>query len=131
VLIVPATDLRPDVEYASAKEAESGYLMPRAVLEESVVLYLGKDGDPTDPYVSPLLAETLAGLPPALVMTCEYDPVRDAGEAYARALREAGVPTTSRRWSGFVHNAHVYTALLPEARDFRAAVVDFLKEHHA
>jgi acetyl esterase len=65
--------------------------------------YLGPDGDPASPDASPMRAASLAGLPPAYVLTVEYDVLRDEGEAYARALRAAGVPVRHRRWDGHLH----------------------------
>lgn len=127
-LTVPATDL--SLDYPSVAEYGKGYGLDASLVRQAVAFYLGTHGDPADPYVSPLRAGSLAGLPPALVMTCEYDPGRDAAEAYARRLHEAGIPTTLRRWDGFVHNAHIYTALLPEAREFRAVLAAFLRGHH-
>ena len=65
--------------------------------------YLGPDGDPASPDASPMRATSLAGLPPAYVLTVEYDVIRDEGEAYARALHAAGVPVQHRRWNGHLH----------------------------
>jgi acetyl esterase len=65
--------------------------------------YLGPDGDPASPDASPMRAASLAGLPPAYVLTVEYDVLRDEGEAYAAALAQAGVPVQIRRWDGHLH----------------------------
>jgi acetyl esterase len=66
-----------------------------------------------DPRVSPLYARDLAGLPAAIVITCEHDPLRDQGEAYAARLREAGVPLTARREQGMVHNFMLWDLVSP------------------
>jgi acetyl esterase len=90
-LVCPATDLTlasPSVAEQSAAPGSSG-----AALRRSVALYLGDLADPRDPLLSPLLAESHARLPPALVLTAEQDPLRDDGLRYVRALWAAGVPT--------------------------------------
>jgi len=78
--------------------------------------YLARDEDGADPYASPLRAESLRGLPPALVLTAEYDPLRDEGEAYAARLREAGVSVTHTRYRGMVHPFIRRTAIFDQAR---------------
>jgi acetyl esterase len=64
---------------------------------------LRQDEDKDNPYVSPIRSTNLSGLPPALVLTVEYDPLRDEGEQYADRLREAGVPVAVKRYDGLIH----------------------------
>jgi len=67
----------------------------------------------TNPNVSPLFCEDLAGLPPTFVVTCEHDPLRDQAEEYARHLSAAGVPTVARREPGMVHNFMLWDLVSP------------------
>ncbi|MBO0748708.1 MAG: alpha/beta hydrolase fold domain-containing protein, partial [Acidimicrobiaceae bacterium] len=81
--------------------------------------YLGQyapDGvRPDDPRISPLLAPSHAGLPPALIITAEFDPLRDEGEAYGEKLRAAGVPVRTSRYEGMVHGFFGMSGLLDRA----------------
>jgi acetyl esterase len=102
VLVYPVTDAT--WSQPSVAELADGYLLTADMLRWFAEQYL--DGaDPTDPAVSPLAADrrSLAGSCPALVLTAEYDPLRDEGEAYADRLREAGVPTVAHRYDGQLH----------------------------
>jgi acetyl esterase len=101
VLIYPM--LSPACDSASQREYGEGYLVTRADLLWFWRHYLPSAQAWHDPLASPLLAEDLARLPPALVVTAEYDPLRDEGEAYAERLRAAGVPVESRRYDGLIH----------------------------
>ena len=99
-LVYPVCDAALDTP--SAEEFAEGYGFTRAAMERFWALYLaGADG--RHPDASPRRAERLGGLPPALVLTAEADVLRDEGEAYAAALRSAGVRTALRRYPGTVH----------------------------
>jgi acetyl esterase len=100
-LIYPVTD--PDFERASYRENAEGYLLTRDAMRWFWDHYVPDAARRHDPYVAPLRAEKLVGLAPATVITAEFDPLRDEGEAYAERLREAGVPTTLTRYDGQIH----------------------------
>ncbi|CAL9656054.1 Acetyl esterase [Streptomyces sp. enrichment culture] len=104
LLYYPLTD--PDCETASAEQFEFGYLLTRGAVEWYWRQYTDDERELAEPTAAPLRAtrEDLAGLPPALVVSAEADVVRDEGEHYARLLREAGVPVTSVRYLGTVHD---------------------------
>jgi acetyl esterase len=100
-LIYPVTD--PDFERASYRENAEGYLLTRDAMRWFWDHYVPDAARRDDAYVSPLRAKDVAGLPPATVVTAEFDPLRDEGEAYAARLREAGVATTLTRHDGQIH----------------------------
>jgi acetyl esterase len=125
VLDIPVTDLT--MTSASLVENGEGYLLTRDAIEQYVDLYLADPGDAKNPYASPVLAEDLSNLPPALVMTAEFDPLRDEGELYAQRLAEAGVRVRHKRWLGHVHGSSGMTALLPSAREWRTEIIDALR----
>jgi acetyl esterase len=103
LLIYPVTDMTdPDGKvHRSRHENGEGYFLTQEEMRWFEESYLG-DRDPEDPVHSPLYGE-LAGLPPAVVVTAEFDPLRDEGEAYARAMRAAGVPVEQYRFDGLIH----------------------------
>ena len=101
VLIYPATDLT--MRAGSHSDLAEGYGFTAAHLAWAMSLYLPDLSMATHPDASPHLAADVGGLPPALIITAEYDPVRDEGEAYARRLEEAGVPVVLRRFEGQIH----------------------------
>ena len=112
LLVYPAVDAR--MTSASIEENATGYFLTKDDME----WFYGHYGapDPTDWRVSPLLAPDHSGLPPAFVITAEYDPLRDEGEAYAKKLDEAGVPVTLRRYDGQIHGFFGMTAALDGAK---------------
>jgi acetyl esterase len=106
LLLYPVCDLTGDGrQHASRTENGDGYILTAEVMAFFGASYLGgTDADPASPDISPLVAELPDGLPPALVVTAEYDPLRDEGEAYAARLREAGVEVDAVRYDGAVHS---------------------------
>ena len=101
-LIYPAVD-HLGAGHASIEENATGYLLEKRSMEWFYDHYTDQKVDVTDPRLSPLQATSFAKLPPALIVTAEFDPLRDEGEAYGRALQAAGVPTTTTRYNGLVH----------------------------
>jgi len=88
---------------ASYSELATGYSMTRDWMIWFWNHYLPSDSDYSNPYIAPLRAHDLKGLPPALIMTAEYDPLRDEGEKYADMLAAAGVTVTAKRCDGLMH----------------------------
>jgi acetyl esterase len=112
LLVYPVIDCT--LSHPSIDENAEGYFLTKDTMVWFVGHYLG-GVDPKDPSVSPLHADSLAGLPPALVITAEFDPLRDEGEAYAAAMREAGVAVESVRYDGQIHGFFGMAALLDDA----------------
>jgi acetyl esterase len=102
VLIYPVTD-QSSFETASHREFGEGYFLTRKAMQWFTGHYIASADQASHPEVSPLLATDLTGLPPALVITAEFDPLRDEGEAYAMRLQKAGVPTIVSRYPGMIH----------------------------
>lgn len=92
--------------------------------------YLNAPDDARNPYASPLLAPDLSGLPPALILTAEYDILRDQGEAYARRLEAAGVPVTYSMYEGHIHGSSAFTKGMESARAWRFEVITALWHVH-
>jgi acetyl esterase len=122
VLIYPMIDATCGLPtYAGFAE---GYGPGAADMRRGWQEYLPADADPRDPLASPLFATRLGDAPPALVVTAEYDTLRDEGEAYARML---GV--TARRYPGTIHGFFTMPAILQVARDAMSDAAAFLKRH--
>ena len=108
-LIYPRTDFTARTRSLSL--FADGFLLTKADIDWFTEQYLGGSGvDPADPRVSPLLADSLSGLPPALIATAGFDPLRDEGDRYAAALRAAGTPVDLRSTGSLTHG---FASLFP------------------
>ncbi|MEM3515994.1 MAG: alpha/beta hydrolase [Saccharolobus sp.] len=101
ILIYPAVGF--DSVSKSMIEFSDGFFLTREHIEWFGSQYLNNPSEVLDIRFSPILAQDLTGLPPALIITAEYDPLRDQGEAYANKLLQAGVPVTSVRFNNVTH----------------------------
>ncbi len=101
ILIYPAVDFVGD--YASREENGEGYFLTTADMEWFGGHYLRGESDAGDPLASPLLASDHSNLPPAIVITAGFDPLRDEGEAYAKKLEEAGVEVKHVLYDTMIH----------------------------
>lgn len=115
LLIYPVTDYYiPGTR--SYEENGVGYSLTRDAMVWFFDNYLPSDFDRNDSYLFPLLTKDLRGLPPALVMTGEYDPLRDEGEKYALRLQEAGVSVGLHRYDGMMHGFVIMAKFLDKGR---------------
>jgi len=133
VLFYPVTDASFDTP--SYRRFATGYLLDRETMKWFWDNYLPDTGARRQPTASPLRAspEQLKGLPPALVITSQYDVLRDEGEAYARMLTDAGVPTTGVQYVGMIHGFITNGALIntPASREAIDLACDTLREAFA
>jgi acetyl esterase len=128
MLEVPATDLT--LSQPSVHELATGYMLTLQGMQTYVRCYIEDSSRVTEPYASPLHAPDLSGLPPAWVMTCEFDPLRSDGEAYAKRLVEAGVPTEYRQLDGHIHPSFAFTRLTATARPYQRDAAAALRAAH-
>ncbi|WP_020659092.1 alpha/beta hydrolase [Amycolatopsis benzoatilytica] len=126
VLVYPL--VAPLAETASRREFAEGYLLHLEALQWFGAQYVSGPDDAADPRLA-LDRNDLSGLPPTLVVTTEYDTLRDEGESFAGALRAAGVEATHRRMDGLVHAAYWASAAIPRSAEIREAAASFLREH--
>jgi acetyl esterase len=121
ILIYPVTDCRFDTP--SYLQNGEGYLLSAATMRWFWEHYTGGDRQlAASPWASPLRSPDLGGLPPALVITAEYDPLRDEGEAYAERLLGAGVPTTCTRYPGAIHDFVRASFLMDQGKEAIAQI---------
>jgi acetyl esterase len=121
VLIYPVTD------YPSDRESyQYDYLLNRAGMDAFWAHYVNHAADAASPLAAPLRASSFRGLAPALVITAEYDPLRDEGEEYARKLEAAGVSVKLTRYAGMIHGFAAMPAVLPQGLAALKEIAAFL-----
>ncbi|MEO7259789.1 MAG: alpha/beta hydrolase, partial [Jatrophihabitantaceae bacterium] len=125
LLVYPNTCFGADT--ASLRENDDPSMFNRRSVQWYWQHYLSSPTDGKDPLASPLLAPDHAGLPPALVITAEYDPLRDEAEQYAHRLQEAGVPTGLSRYDGMMHGFFLMYPTLEGGRQAVDEAVSFLR----
>lgn len=125
LLIYPATDFTFDGP--SLRENADGYFLTSDDMDWFTNHYLNSNADRTNPLASPMQADDLSELPPALVITAEYDPLRDEGEAYGQQLQEAGVPVTISRYDGMIHGFLSIEPMTDKGQQARAECAQALR----
>lgn len=115
LLIYPVADYHTPPTPSYLANAD-GYLLTRDTMIWFWEHYLNSASEASDPHASPLRAPDLRGLPPALVITAELDPLRDEGERYAERLQLAGVPTVLSRYDGMIHGFFLFGDMFDESR---------------
>lgn len=125
LLLYPAVDMIGS--YASAASFAQGYMLDEEDLMFFTSAYLPRRALRADPRVSPLLAESLEGLPPTVLVTCGLDPLRDQGRAYAERLAEAGVRVAHEEIAGQIHGCFTMRKALPSAHERLIRCLDILR----
>jgi acetyl esterase len=127
LLVYPAVRMDGTVTPSMIDNAV-GFGLQRADMDWFCAHYLPSPQAGLDWRASPMLAPSLSNLPPALVQTCEFDPLRDEGEAYAQALRAAGVDVVATRYDGSIHAAWGLFTVLEPGRRMVDEAVGWLRE---
>ena len=118
LLVYPITNYAFDT--ASYQENAEAVPLSKPAMQWFFRYYLNGPQDGANPYVSPLRAPDLRGLPPALVITDDVDPLRDEGEAYAQRLRDAGVAVQATRYTGVMHEFFSMPMVIAKAKQAQA-----------
>jgi acetyl esterase len=115
LLIYPVTDA--DFTRPSYVENADGYMLTEVSMRWFWDQYVNSPEEMADPQASVIRASDLSGLPPALIITAEFDPLRDEGEAYGELLRQAGVPVTVTRYDGMIHGFFGQFTMVDKGRE--------------
>lgn len=129
MLIYPAVDMR--MESPSINENANAPILTKSVMAWFVAHYMNSDADRANINASPMLAndEQLKKMPPAIVITAQFDPLRDEGEAYGKRLVENGVSATITRYNGAFHGFFNMITILDDAQSAHAQASTLLKKY--
>lgn len=127
VLIYPVTD--SDLHSASYESNGAGHGLTRDTMRWFFEQYAPDPRSHLDPDLAPMKALTLQGVAPALVVTCEFDPLLSEGEAYARRLEEAGIETTYREEAGMIHGYFRWAGITDRAEKTYGDIASHLRRH--
>jgi acetyl esterase len=126
LLIYPATDWTGT--YPSAELFAEGYFLDSASMRLFEGAYLPDPGLRANPRISPLLGEDLTGLAPAVVVTAEFDPIRDQGDAYAEALAKAGNTVEHKQFPSLTHGFFNFGPFVPAAQEAVDETIELLRK---
>lgn len=124
ILLYPVVDAKPD--YPSMREHSEGYFLHTAAVSWFWEHYLAAPADCDNPYASPIKGN-LGGLPRALIISMEYDPSRDEGEAYGAKLAAAGVDVRVTRMDGLIHGVFWSSGAVPRSEELYEEIANFLR----
>lgn len=127
LLIYPV--IEPNFETESYQQWGDDYLLTTESMKWFWQQYLKSDDDAVNPLAAPARSKSLAGLPPAHIITAQYDPLRDEGQRYACLLTEAGVPTTQKEYEGMVHGFVHFRGVFDDGKRALTDIANELKKH--
>ena len=119
ILIYPSTDIKSGNKYPSYEENSEGYFLTKETMGLFGRAYIQDESLRYHPYTAPMLAEDVSGLPPTMIITAEFDPLRDEGEAYGEKLRQAGVEVDVHRENGLIHGFFNLFSIMKSEEDIQ------------
>lgn len=128
ILYYPTIEFTFDTD--SYKQFAEGYMLTKERMKWFANHYFQKDLEKAKhPEASPILAEDVSGQPPAFIITAEYDPLRDEGEAYAEKLKNAGVEVVCKRYAGMIHGFIRAASIIDKGKEAIVETSEFLKKY--
>ncbi|UPV79200.1 alpha/beta hydrolase [Bacillus rugosus] len=129
LLMYPSTGAGVTPPFKSMHENAEGYLLTSALINWFLGHYLNNEEEKQSPLVSPMFYEDFKGLPPTLVITAEFDPLRDEGEAYAKKLAEVGVEVECIRYDGTIHGFVSMSKMIDKGKEALVKSGEWLVEY--